>query len=81
MTKAQAIEELKALDAAYLDKSKDAQFWANEIRLSKTSSPYVKASHRPVLEARYEAARNAQEVIWENMVKLMDQHGIGAEHL
>lgn len=81
MTRQQAIMELQLLDIAYKGYFEEAQFWANEIRLSKTASPYVKASERPVLEARYQKARDEQEVTWQNMVKLMEQYNIGPDDM
>ena len=81
MTKTQAIKELAILDRQYDDKGSEARFWGNEYRLAGSASPYVKASEKPNIEARYQKARDEQEVIWAEMVKLMETYGIGADDI
>lgn len=81
MNKAQAITELAKLDRQYDDKGKEARFWGNEYRLAGSASTYVKASDKPRIEARYQKARDEQEVIWQNMVKLMEQYNIGPDDM
>lgn len=81
MNKAQAITELAKLDRQYDDKGKEARFWGNEYRLAGSASTYVKSSDKPTIEARYQKARDEQEVIWAKMVELMDTYGVGADDL
>jgi len=80
-TKAEAIEELRILDGMYDRKGEEARFWGNEYRLAGSASTYVKATDKPNIEARYQKARDEQEVIWAKMVELMDAYGIGAGDL
>jgi hypothetical protein len=80
-TKSEAIAELQILDGMYDRKGQEARFWDNEYRLAGTASTYVKASDKPSIEARYQKARDEQEVIWGKMVELMDAYGIGADDL
>ena len=81
MTKTQAIKELTELDRRYDDKGAEARFWGNEYRLAGSASKNVKASQKPIIEARYQTARADQEVIWNKMTELMDTYGIGADDL
>jgi hypothetical protein len=81
MTKTQAIKELTELDRLYDDKGAEARFWGNEFRLAGSASKSVKASQKPIIEARYQTARADQEVIWNKMTELMETYGIGADDL
>lgn len=76
MDKEQVISTLAKLDVKYEEKGREARFWAREIYLAGTASKYVKASSRPVLEARYKKAREEEEALWKEIESLMEEFAI-----
>ena len=81
MTKTEAIKELAELDRAYDDVTREAWFWGKEYRLAGSASTYVKASQKPVIEARIQKARDKGDAIWSQMSALMEKFEIGAEDI